>query len=165
MRWKCAYAFFMQLSTHQDMTMCFGWFFPVWSRFKTWLQTGGNAARAPIARRLFRCRPGTSYTRKTDFSEPRTCPRQRTSRHRELIRRGPEAFAGKEAVLHPCPRQLLQIAIGQVIIDRGAGVFVSDFNAADAFIVGGEGDGHVGGAIDGKRMHFALDAEDSLVRA
>ena len=45
----------------------------------------------------------------------------------------------------------------------GADVFVREVNARDAFVVGGERDGHAEFAIDRERMILAADAEDQVV--
>ena len=55
-------------------------------------------------------------------------------------------------MLHPGPRQLLQVPIAQVIVDRRAHVLVRQVDAAHALVVGRERHRHMRRAIDRKRM-------------
>src|SRR5580700_9450361 len=80
---------------------------------------------------------------------------------REHVGRCPEAGAGQEVVFHAGACELLEVGIAEVVVERGAGVLMCDLDAADAFIVSGERDGHVGGAIERERMFVADDAEDA----
>ena len=70
----------------------------------------------------------------------------------KCVRRGPQAVAGQKVVLHAGARQLLQVLVGEVVVERGADVLVGDVDAAHAFIVRGERDRNVGGAIERKGM-------------
>ena len=83
----------------------------------------------------------------------------------EDVRGGPEAGAGEEVVLHAGAGELLEVLIGEVVVDSGADVLVGDVDAADAFVVGRQGDGDVVEAVEGKGVLVALDVEDAFVGA
>ncbi|MDX6459813.1 MAG: hypothetical protein QOE55_3510 [Acidobacteriaceae bacterium] len=75
----------------------------------------------------------------------------------------PEAGAGEEAVFDASADQALEVEVGEVELEGSAGVLLRDVTARDAFVVGGEGDGDVGGAVVGERVILASYAEDAVV--
>jgi len=81
----------------------------------------------------------------------------------EIVARLPEAFAGLEAVLHSGANHLLQVGVVEVVGFHGADIFVCEVDAGDAFVVGGERNGHVVFAVDREWMIVAADAEDEVV--
>ncbi len=66
----------------------------------------------------------------------------------EGVRLGPQPFARQEAVFHSGARQLLQVLVAQVVVERGTNVFAGDVDAANAFIVRGQRDGDVSVPIE-----------------
>ena len=67
----------------------------------------------------------------------------------EVVGLLPEAGAGEEAVFEAGAGHVFEVEVGEVEVERGAGVLVGEVDAGDAFVVGGEGDGDFGGAVDG----------------
>jgi len=55
--------------------------------------------------------------------------------------------------------------IGEVVIERGADIFMGEVDAAHAFVVGGERDGDMVQAVEREGMLVALDAQNALVGA
>src|SRR5580698_10851453 len=64
-------------------------------------------------------------------------------RRGKVIRPGPQAVAGQKIVLHAGARKLLEVAVGEVVVERGANVFMGEIDAAHAFVIRGERDRHV----------------------
>ena len=58
---------------------------------------------------------------------------------------------GRKLCSRPVRAMFLR-SVGEVVFERGAGVLVREVDAGDAFVVGGERDGDVRGAVGGKRM-------------
>ena len=47
-------------------------------------------------------------------------------------------------------RGVLEVGVGEVLVEDGLHVVVREVGAADAFVVGGEREGHVRGAVGGE---------------
>ena len=96
-------------------------------------------------------------------SEPRRLAGARWNGVGEDVGLLPEAGAGKEAVFEAGAGHVLEVEVGEVEFEGGADVFVGEVDAGDAFVVGGERDGNVSGAVVGERVVGAADAEDDVV--
>src|ERR1700685_4338615 len=51
----------------------------------------------------------------------------------KVIRLYPEVRAGEEIVLHAGTRQLLEVAVGEAVVDGSADIFMREVDTADAF--------------------------------
>src|SRR5580658_5685080 len=76
----------------------------------------------------------------------------------------PKAFARKKTVLNALPRHILQHAVGKIKSLNGTQIFVRHVRAVHAFVVRRERDWHAVFQIDRKRVVFAADAENEVVR-
>src|SRR5579863_1050528 len=81
------------------------------------------------------------------------------------LRRRPEAFTRKKAMLNSGTRQLFQLGIGEVVVKSSARVLTRDLDSAHTLIIGGQGYRDMRRAIDGKRMFRTFDSQDSFVGA
>ena len=69
----------------------------------------------------------------------------------------------EERMLDRVARDLLQVAIAERIVARGAEIFVGEIDARDARVVGREHDRHARRPIGHQRMILAAHAEDHVV--
>ena len=75
----------------------------------------------------------------------------------------PKAVAGEEGVLKGGAGEKLEVVVGERVGLRSAHKFVGEVDAGDAFVVGGEGNGDAGFAVEHEGMVVALDVENNVV--